>query len=208
MEMAHQLRQQGERVDLLLLVDIAPGEERVLVLLRSVLERFGPRIGLDFDRQFATYVFLRRMLRNYHHMMNLRGQERLRFAQMWATKGVVRLVLLPLASMVLRSRPTMNDPAPLTPEVALSRVNDGPVMARFSWAHTRYRTRRFDGKLPLLYARDELDPATLLAAWQRVPQEVELIPIRGTHVTCRTNHVEALAEELTRQVEKIEKAIR
>src|SRR5207244_1569347 len=75
-------------------------------------------------------------------------------------------------------------------------------LAVFIWAVSAYRPSPYAGNVTYLYARDNPDPRKLW--WGTVTEsrdrvEVRLIP--GDHVTCRTEHLRDLAEELHRGLE-------
>lgn len=69
--------------------------------------------------------------------------------------------------------------------------------ALLDWIITSYSYEPYPGKITLIWAREE----PFRGVWRhKVTQEkdIELRVIPGTHIGCRTDHVQALAEELSR----------
>jgi len=165
-EMARQLQAEGQRVDLLVLIE--PAYPPILhTLARSVISRIGSLLRLSQEQQLAYFLRLRHI---YKHMRGERRVENLKaFRNIDPSIGT----LFPTAD-------------------ALHQDDN----ALFDWIITRYDYAPYPGKITLIWASEE----PFHSIWQhKATQEknIELQIVPGTHIGCRTDHVQALAEALS-----------
>ena len=164
-EIARQLRQRGEQVNFLVLIDSAypPLLHKVM---HSALNRAGKLIGLSPAQQLECFLRLRhtyKYLRNQRKLTDFDGLNAL-------------------------------DPSihTLTPHMAVLREEGIPI---FEWAIAAYGYQSYPGKVTLFRCSEEPFDKT----WQRKAaheQNIEVATIPGTHETCRTDHIQDLAEQL------------
>lgn len=166
-EMARQLRAEGQRVDLLVLIE--PAYSPVLhALAHSVIHRFGNMLRLSQEKQVEYFLRLRH---TYKYMRHERRMENLK-----AFRNIDRsiLTLSPTADALLQDDNALLD-----------------------WIIASYNYDLYPGEITLIWAREE----PFRGVWRRkVAREkgIELRIVPGTHIGCRTDHVQELAEELSR----------
>ncbi len=166
-EMARQLHAEGQRVDLLVLIE--PAYPPFLhKLARSAINCVGKLLRLSQEQQMECFLRLRHI---YKYMRQERRMENL--------KGFRNI-----------------DPSILTliPTTDALRQDDN---ALFDWIITSYSFEPYAGKITLIWAREE----AFHGVWRhKTTQEIdiELRVVPGTHIACRTDHVQTLAEELSR----------
>ena len=69
-------------------------------------------------------------------------------------------------------------------------------MALFSWTVANYVPRPYPDTMTYLYARDNPDRRHLWWGTPRKTDKVAIHVIPGTHETCRTEHLHALADQI------------
>ncbi|HEU5367415.1 MAG TPA: thioesterase domain-containing protein [Ktedonobacterales bacterium] len=172
-EMAHQLRAQGQAVDLLVMVEPRAGPDlfrmlgpRViggLVSRVSALLRLHPRKHADvFLSLLHMYRFLRVRVLHPAHYRDLNA------------KGMLDLPFIPGAELLHQN-----------------------WIGIFIWLASQYRPRPYPGKLTYLWSREEPSNRRV-GKWGSVTSanEVEIHRIPGTQTTCRTEHLHDLAKQL------------
>jgi len=156
-----------------LLVLIAPAYPLALHLLaRSVINQVGNLFRLSQEKELEYFLRLRHM---YKYVRRQRRAENL--------KGF-RVV----------------DPSILTliPTADALQQDDHGLL---DWVIMEYRYEPYAGQITLLWPREE----HFRGVWRtKAAQEkgIELHLIPGTHISCRTDHIQALAEELNRCLAK------
>jgi pimeloyl-ACP methyl ester carboxylesterase len=172
-EMAHQLRAQGQEVELLVMIEPRAGPDlfrmlgpRViggLVRRASGLLRLHPRQHADvFLSLLHMYRFLRVRVLHPAHYRDLHA------------RGMLDLPLIPKAEVLHQN-----------------------WIGIFIWLTSQYIPRPYPGKLTYLWSREE--PSNRRAGkWGSVTRasEVEIQRIPGTQTTCRTEHLHDLAKQL------------
>jgi len=86
----------------------------------------------------------------------------------------------------------------LSPTTDALRQDDN---ALFDWIISGYNYDPYPGKITLIWAREE----PFRGIWRRKASQekaIELHTIPGTHIACRTDHVQAMAEALSRSLSK------
>ena len=173
-EMAHQLRQAGQSVDLLAFIDPMARSIEFTRLTRRLLHGIGPLLRITPARQLDWFLRLRylaRVLRGARDEYTEYGD---RLIREWNEKHPRRFRLLPDGGALRQD-----------------------WLGSFIWALADYDPHPYPGKVTYLYARDNPDGrklwwGTVLKASANV--EIRLIP--GDHVTCRTKHLADLAEHV------------
>ena len=166
-EMARQLRAEGQRVDLLVLIE--PAYSPVLhALAHSVIRRFGNMLQLSQEKQVEYFLRLRHIYKYMRH-------ER-RMGNLKAFRNIDRsiLTLSPTADALLQDDNALLD-----------------------WIIASYNYDLYPGGITLIWAREE----PFRGVWRRKAARekgIELRIVPGTHIGCRTDHVQELAEELSR----------
>ena len=165
-EMARQLHAEGQRVDLLVLIE--PAYSPVLhALAHSVIHRSGNILRLSQEKQVEYFLRLRH---TYKYMRHERRVENLK-----AFRSIDRsiLTLFPTADALLQDDNALLD-----------------------WIIAGYNYDLYPGETMLIWANEE----PFRGVWRRkVAREknIELHFVPGTHIGCRTDHVQELAEELS-----------
>jgi thioesterase domain-containing protein len=172
-EMAQQLRAQGQGVDLLLFVDPMAGAMRSIRLTGRLIRGIGKVLGVDPNLQLDWFVRLRyisRVLRRAHDEYTEHADKLMR---RWRVEHPHRFSLLPAAAALRQD-----------------------WLALFICVASGYVPRGYPGKVTYLLARENHDARNLWWGRVKAAENVEVHMIEGTHVTCRTDHVRCLAENL------------
>ncbi|HJT57515.1 MAG TPA: amino acid adenylation domain-containing protein [Ktedonobacteraceae bacterium] len=166
-EMARQLHAEGQRVDLLVLIE--PAYSPVLhALAHSMIHRFGNMFRLSQEKQVEYFLRLRHM---YKYIRHERRMENLK-----AFRNIDRSILT------------------LLPTADALRQDDNALL---DWIIAGYSYDLYPGEITLIWAREE----PFRGVWRRKAARekgIELRIVPGTHIGCRTDHVQELAEELSR----------
>lgn len=174
-EIAQQLQRAGQAVDFAGFIDpMAPGIGSVR-LTQRVVRAIGAVLGLSPGGQLDWFLRIRYMSRRVlKRVSNEYTQQGDRLMQRWNDEHPRRLRLLP-ASGALRL----------------------DWLGMFIWSVAAYRPVRYSGKVTYFFAEDNHDRRNLW--WGKVGQvgpnnEIRMVP--GDHVTCRTDHLAELAQQL------------
>ena len=189
-EMARQLRQAGQTVNLLFLIDLPAPDPRVRIL--DMMVKFCCRVaGLSEDRRVASFIRWRNRIRAVAQPW----ETRTRTFQSVAAKGPAA-VLRHYTRRVLGPRPS---------QVADSESYIAPVGSvqavrgrAYSAAVDAYVPGFYDGRITLIAARQgygaRVGDATL--GWRRLASEVEVHTVSGGHLSTVTEHVDEIAAHL------------
>jgi thioesterase domain-containing protein len=198
LEMARQLRAEGEHVEAVVMVDTrAPAlGRRALIRASDVLDRLR---GLPPDGRAGLFVRLDRAweeidewTRYYHNRLGILRRS--------GTRGQVDFVKRKLAATarrfarVLEGRPAPADavpPPPTQSRQAYRRAIRRYVPSRYAGPVTLFRAEQFPAHRPDL-------------GWSRLLPRLEVTVIPGDHHTCITRHVAAFGvrlEEVLRRVD-------
>jgi hypothetical protein len=170
-EMARQLQAQGERVELLLLIDPAY-PLMPYRLAHRLINRVGNLLGLGQARQLEWFLLLRHVNNFVRHQRRIEGLEDFR-----------------------RIDPSIY--TLLSTADALRHDNIGI----YYWTIAGYNYAPYPGKVTLFQACEE----RFVGVWQRKAaheKDIEVQVIPGTHISCRTNHIQSLAEALSTSLRK------
>jgi thioesterase domain-containing protein/acyl carrier protein len=186
-EMARRLREAGEEVALLALIDTGPPPALTRRAVRAI-ERWGPRLGLDYGRQ----LLLVRLVCFLHEHL----------ARAWRVGWRRQLqVLRGLVPLLWRRWRARGKPAAAAagdiPETAGGAALPVGHYWRHVWAHTRYQPQPYAGELTLLATEEMVAGAREPGrGWGRWAAGVREVPIPGNHSSCVRKHRAALAARL------------
>jgi amino acid adenylation domain-containing protein len=167
-EMARQLQEQGQQVDLLVLIE--PAYPPILHgLAHNVIHQVGKLLWLSQEQQLACF------LRARHLYKYVRGERR-RMEDLKAFRDI--------------------DPSILTlaPTAYALRQDDNALL---DWSIAEYNYAPYPNKIMVIWASEE----PFHGVWRRKAAQAKNIEVRvvpGTHISCRTDHIQMLAEELGR----------
>lgn len=212
-EMARQLCAAGETVDLLALVDTAAARPRARAL-HGALTWLGALARRPTAERLRWFLRLQRVDSLVEH-----GLRRLRRASrgLWRELTASGVTGFPLRARLrvsegahdivqklwaLRAAPTHSQACVAPPRQDIQpprgETRDQDWMAIYSWIAAGYTARRYPGKVTLIWARDELqDGRDPTDRWRAVAGDVTVRVVPGTHLTCITTHVHALAAQLS-----------
>lgn len=152
-----------------LLVLIEPAYSPVLhALAHSAIHRFGNMLRLGQEGQVEYFLRLRH---TYKYMRHERRMENLK-----AFRNIDRSILT------------------LFPTADALRQDDNALL---DWIIAGYNYGPYPGEITLIWAREE----PFRGVWRRKAareKDIELRIVPGTHIGCRTDHIQELAEELSR----------
>jgi len=175
-EMACVLQKQGEKVDLLALIDFSYTPKRAR-LTHKFFHHVGTLLGINEEQQINLFLHLRHL---YKHSQPSRQQkiqdfEHLnrvdkRFKRFFPSDDVLRL----------------------------------DYVGMFTWVAASYLPSGYRGKLTFLWdSEDTLSQEVGLDLGRGVELEKHSIP--GTHITCRTEHYHELGQQLRISLDKIQR---
>ena len=186
-ELAQQLIHDGEKVEMLLVIDAAP-EDKTLRVLRDLtamaarLLRWSDAAQIDHFRQWA----LRRT------QFSLWYEEKVPEKMRLVTRQIRHRLV---SAFGLLQRQVRNGNRAGDLEAELSQERDVP--SAFLWASAGYRPRPYPGRMSVLLSEDLLHRGDDLArAWQQLAPKVTVHPLTGSHLECITAHVDNLAETI------------
>lgn len=167
-EMARQLRDQGQTVNLLVLMDpgttlsmMDPGIVTLHIQIRRAVRTIGQLLHIGQDKQLDWFLRLRHIYRY------------LRYPQLRKADGAAENKVLLPAIETLRQ--------------------DWNIL--YDWIAWSYKPRGYAGKLTIFWDSEDLYRRP---AWRNIDKanetEVHIVP--GDHITARTEHLSELAEQL------------
>lgn len=172
-EMARQLDAQGEQTDMLIIIDAAyPPLSHKLV--QKTLHRIGKRLKIDQEKQLAWFLSLRHA---YKYLRKQRTAEDL--------------------EELITTDPSLYTLRPKVDTLFLDNI------AIFNWTIAAYNySNPYRGKVILLQCKEE----PLSGVWKRkilqVENNIEVHSVPGSHISCRTDYVQELGEELKHQLNR------
>jgi amino acid adenylation domain-containing protein len=184
-EIARQLYADGQTVDLLVMLDTeAPAAQAPLRLARSIISRFGNLMRLGQDKQLDCFLLLRHI---YNYLLVPHYRKRLKDSEHLETVKQVELG---------RRRDKVGFAFPRHGSIfPTSQALRQDYEAISDWVASGYVPKPYLGKITLFWNSEE---PFHRVEWRKVAKakkvEVHIIP--GTHMTCLTEHVHALAEHL------------
>ena len=172
-EMAQQLRAQGQAVDLLVFFEPMAGPIELSRLAGRLIRRIGTRFRIGPDRQLNWFLRIRYVLRKLRRTEDEFTTGCDRMMRRWREEHPGRFSILPAAAAL--------------------RLD---WLAVFAWPVSGYVPRPYPGRLTYLLATDNPDRRNLWWGKPKATPNVEIHMIPGDNVTCRTAHVQDLAEQL------------
>jgi len=177
-EIARQLHAEGQKVDLLFLINPTPPAR--YNFLRDVVSRFANVIKLSQDQQADCFLRLRHMLRYVYRYLHSSNDRRLAdFEKLLSVDA--RLDSMFPATEALRK----------------------DFVGVFTWLGSGYQPGFYPGKVMRFWSRED---AILEAVWRRLApaKEVEDHIIPGTHMSCVTTHTRDLAQLLSAYLSEVQ----
>jgi amino acid adenylation domain-containing protein len=198
-EMARQLREAGETVDRLVVIDSDPMNGRLgrLRPLRQLVEALpASSEAARLDRAAAFLSAVRWVHRRILYYQSLPAHER----RAWLTGKVTRRLPWnrPVAARPAASAPATPSPAPATPAGATP-DDDAIVLRSQGRATAVYIPGRWDGALDFVWAEGAPGKARRVnpvERWRRVAREVHLHRVPSGHIGLNTNTLALLADAL------------
>jgi amino acid adenylation domain-containing protein len=171
-EIATQLNEAGQQVDLLALV--TPSESGSTNKLLSIISHAGRLLHTQPDIQANWYLRTRHALRHVYRSLRPGDDKLLDFDKLLAIDARLNSMFPPLEAL----------------------YND--YIGVFSWVVSKYEPHAYPGKITLYWATEE---PVIKETWCQVPvvknkKELEHHQVPGTHMSCITDHTQILAELL------------
>ena len=205
-EMAHQLAEQGEMVDLLALICTTGDNARFRALHRVLSAYYHLRSFDAYERQ-ERFLVWRRLVERIGEIRAYYGARLGEISQSGLREQVAALghfassmckSLLRDISNIFSTRPEKRTALPEAESLSTEGRRE-KVMDAYVKAMAAYVPRRYKGRVTLLLPAEltsghSYDPTW---GWGNVTDDVEVRVIPGGHLTCITSHVKELAENLT-----------
>lgn len=189
-EMAQQLHAQGQKVDLLVLLDpgtsvrMNPATSVLDRLSRIAISRSGKVFHLGQDKQLDWFLRLRHLYRylRFSHYRSLKDSEHLVTAEQLGLKPRREKAGAVFSRLDAMLQPT--------------EVLDPTWWVIYEWISWDYLPQFYPGKLAIFWDSEDLFRRV---AWRKVEaKEVEVHILPGSHVTSRTEYLPVLAEQLSK----------
>jgi thioesterase domain-containing protein len=184
-ELAQQIAADGERIEMLLLIDAEP-EDKTLRLARSLCQSLGRRFGWDEDRQLNHFrrCWLYREQFFLWWQADLRTQTRLLLGQTGRALNAVW-------NRARRKTASANGAANSSP------AQHRDVFATFLWSAAGYDAKKYWGPITALLSEDLLHRGDHLEdAWRQLAPKAMVRLLKGSHLECITAHVDNLAQTI------------
>jgi hypothetical protein len=206
-EMARLLHGQGQKVDLLVLMDPDPPAPALDSLVRGVIRRICDPLRIGQEKQldwFLLYAHLRSLFRIGSRMRSLSRKlaEAALPPSYWRLKDFKRLEATKQSGLSHRrgkvgfALPTPDWVVPTTEVLRQQRI--------FHWISADYTPGLYPGKITFFWSEDPF----FRVRWRKVVEakanEAEVHFILGNHITSRTEHLSSLAEHLRNCVNKVQ----
>ena len=213
-EMARQLQAQGERVDLLILMD-TPVENTWFGtgILYGFVERFGAMRGLTPQERVESFIRLRRRIlklqeRARHYRRRCRElsgstfKDRIAVLATTARRSREKLAMISRRGRKYKTKP---EAAPSLPPV--SGTGTDPHAESLDETYRRaiigYIPRRYAGVITV-FRSDESRIGLPGGAWRKLATEVEVQPMPGDHFASITRHVRVVGQHLNACLQKVQ----
>jgi thioesterase domain-containing protein len=196
-ELAQQIRAAGHTVELLLIIDSSL--DRTLRALRGVAGTLGALFRWDGKAKVAHFgrwaVWRARLALQFAP----NGRAETRGSSRWMPHHLFSGTLGFLGRRLRFARPAAQPAATDSPAQV-----ERDLPSAFQWASASYRPQPYDGPVALLLSEDVLGRADNVSrAWQQLASDVTVQPLKGSHLECITEHVEALAEKIEHCLEMV-----
>jgi amino acid adenylation domain-containing protein len=194
-EMARMLREEGEEVALLVLLQSTPGNQQYRHVYAAV-RRLGKLLHLSEEQQAALFLQIRYPLSRIDKMRRLKPNER-RKAILDKARRLLRQY-----SQVVRPIVTWHndhvDFGSVGTAAAIPAGRREVVAETYNRATAAYVPGYYPGRVTVFLARPHPEKLTEVPTtpWRRFAREVDVHIVPGGHLTCLTAHAKELAEEL------------
>lgn len=196
-EMARQLEAQGQQVDLLVVIDIEAVPGRYAPIDRLV-DRVGALAGLTPDRRKDYALTLRYYASGLEHFVDAGFEDRMILARNITRRGLAKLRNRLVRSGKDGKRQSRSRLQGQEASAATAEVRGHQLLKAYWIARRRYTPRSYAGQVTLLWPEHHnvrhVNERTM--GWEMVAKDVVSHRIPGTHETCTTTHIDALAEQL------------
>jgi thioesterase superfamily protein len=163
-EMARQLEAEGQKVDLLVLMDSVPARFQ---LICEAIRRIGKLMRLGRDKQLDWFL---RLEHAYRYLLDRKSDD---FEHIKTTDPRICSFFPPVESL----------------------RKEYPAV--FYWSTSNYRPGFYPGKVSLFWDAAEPVRRKWWDKWAKgQDKEVEVHVIPGSHTTCKTEHLQGMAEHL------------
>lgn len=235
-ELARQLQTQGDRVDLLVLID--PPLVTELRPLRTIVNRFGALMRLGQGEQLVCLLWLRHMYRYVQHLYrylrfsHYRSLKIEQASERENTKGGAIAILKALHELWLNhATEDVEDTVRIEQErkqnklgfafPRLDAIFPDPIFPKaevlrydweglYLWASSAYMPSLYPGKSTFIFPEEKVRRHR--EAWRRaaeaIDKEVEVHVISGTQYGLKTNHLQDLTKYLHTCLSKVQASIK
>lgn len=196
-EMAHQLRAEGQTVDMLVLME-PPVIPAIVRLVRGLISRVGNTAGLGEDKQLDWFLRVLPVTQYVHRGLRHFYRRYVRHPHRQASSELARLGIAELGKGSAQLKRALQGHKP-----QLAPGDRRPARPRehyldiFTWMAADYALRPYPGWATVFWSSEEFrGEFKATTTWCQVTQEMEVHVIAGTLTTCRTQHVHELAAHL------------
>jgi amino acid adenylation domain-containing protein len=182
-EIASQLHEAGQQIDLLAL--ITPSVSGSSNKLLSSIKLSSQLLHIQSRTQLNCYLRLRHALRHVYRHLRPSNSKVLDFDKLVDIDARLKKMFPPIAAL----------------------YND--YIGVFSWLVNEYEPRTYPGRITLYWASEE---PIIRETWNKVPavqgkKELEHHYVPGTHMSCVTDHTQVLAELLGKHLHRTQKEV-
>jgi acyl carrier protein len=196
-EIARQLLAAGQIVDLLVMMD--PATPGPYASIRNALSRFGSFLRLGQDKQLDMFLLLRHIRKYLRHQYRYRPNAHYR-RMLQGSEQFGTVEKFELGRDMYAMGFEMPRVESFIPKAAALR-DDWPSV--YLWVASGYQPDRYPGKITFFWSEKEFPHRE---EWYKQAEErdaeVHIIP--GTHMTCRTDNLPILAEQLRECISKLQ----
>jgi thioesterase domain-containing protein len=193
-EMARRLQAQGERVDLLVLLDTSARNAQFRVVHRLASWLATAR-GLGPTDQIELFLHLRYYSTRLRELLRAGLREQAAFVQRNVRCGGAKLLGLCTHFWQHGSAQNTGRPTPTTDD-----GGPGGLDAVYRRAVTGYVPRPYRGRITLFRSRDDTT-ARFELEWGKVAKDLDVHLVPGRHLTSITHHVQIVADQLRKCLE-------
>jgi aspartate racemase len=193
-EMARLLRAQGQKVDLLVLLDTSAANVR-FKFLQNLISYSGRLMGLEEDEQRIWFIRWRNLLLRLRKMRRSEQVSRVFALTKRSCKRVGAKLLAPIAPNLIQSESSIPY-FKVGPENGSRHQNK--INQIYAMAVSGYVPNSYSGKVSLFLPTERLGNGlqAWIQPWQKVSAEVEIHFVPGDHMTSLTQFSRVLGERL------------
>jgi thioesterase domain-containing protein/acyl carrier protein len=194
-EMSRLLSEQGQKVDLLVLIHASARKARLRRIFRHIIRRVGALVPLTPEQELGALLSLRYFVNGLEES---RGGTKLSFVLNKARKALARAAMSLADGFNKRAGGALaGDASEGVSPKSYSR-HSAELTLRYYRATHDYVPQKYRGRVTLFWPEEESagltdDPTK---GWGRVAEEVLVHSVPGNHLTSVTRHHQAVAEQL------------